>query len=843
MIQAASVTVHASAAPALPKEPWVQAVMESGVWVHTASRDVEAHRQHAARLTERLAAVRDTAEQRIAGDPWADPGFAARFADRVEWLLGEPDGALDLYPAEAGVLVLLPYLYQVHQLLLVASRTEVGPTDLRLWPRATGWRAGYQSFLAGHDLLVNRAELRPEATPAIGWWLYRRWLAQEEKGADRLADLVAELAPESGPLTEALSPRRLARILAGLRLGSDVCNPEHLGQLEADELLPGPGRQRIRERRAGLLLAVAYGAAIEPAVLPDTVVEHIGVPNAIELDGVRRTLAGMAWGGSPELPVLKAVCEHEAVLEALREHAERLDGLLLAVGRVVSDRIAQPMPPLPTRLSADGLVPAEGTFTSGARFRLDDRRVRGLLTGTQLYKDRGLAVRELYQNALDACRYRRARTQYLERSGRPFHQYEGRIDFVQGMDENGREYLECVDDGIGMGEAELRGVFSRAGARFAEQPDFLLEQAQWERVEPPVRLHPNSRFGIGVLSYFMLADEIRVTSCRMGLDGVPGSLVEAHILGPNHLFRIVEKSERGSRPGTRVRLYLRDRRRSWSGLDTLAGVLNIAEFHTTAEHGGRRKAWAPGVFQQPGAGTSGGWVDGDLVEWDDSPQGAQVIWCEYGGVLLVDGLQIEPQQRVGVLSGLRGVVVNLSGDHAPRHLSTDRLRVLDDVSVQVEELLMAAAPTLVTSGATFLTLGWMEEVAKSSPRTADLVAEAAFEAGGRVRYPRAGDGTRRSRLLPYGPEASRRLATAESQLVAFNRGVPLHPRPHPALADARPPRHPIDTRARRAGTGAGRAARCGDGPAVGSGVAHRESQRVRAGPAVRRFQFCPAARL
>ncbi|MFF9346981.1 ATP-binding protein [Streptomyces sp. NPDC014734] len=742
VIQAASVTVRAPVEPAESTEPWVRAVLRSGVWAHAAPRDVEAHLKHAARLAGRLATVRDEAEQRIAGDAWADPGFAARFADRVEWLLGEPDGALDLHPAEAGMLVLLPYLYQTHQLLLVASRLEVDPTDLRPRPGATGWRAEYQSFLAGHDLLVNRTGLRPEAAPAIGWWLYHRWLAQEAKGVDLLAALTtgtsepsgtsepngtgesAGTTVGSGPLAEVLSTRRLLRMFAGLRLASDVCNAEHLGQLEADELLPGPGRQRIRERRASLLLAVAYGAAIELTVLPDTVVEHTGVPNAVELDGVRRTLDGIAWGGSPELPVLKAVCEHEAVVEALREHAERLDGLLLAVGRVVPDRISQPMPPLPARISGDGVVPAEGTFTSGARFRLDDRRVRGLLTGTQLYKDRGLAVRELYQNALDACRYRRARTQFLERSGRPFHPYEGRIDFVQAVDEDGREYLECVDDGIGMGEAELRGVFSSAGARFAEQPDFLLEQAEWERVEPPVRLHPNSRFGIGVLSYFMLADEIRVTSCRMGPDGVAGPLVEAHVLGPNHLFRIVETAERGTRPGTRVRLYLQERRRSWSCLDALAGVLRIAEFRTTVEHGGRRKAWEAGVFQPSDSRTAG-----DLVEWEDSPPGARVIWCEHGGVLLVDGLQIEPRREVGVLSGVRGVVVDLSGDHAPRQLSTDRLMVLSDVSAQVEALLTAAAPVLVTSGAEFLTLHWMQEVADSSPRTADLVAEAALEAG------------------------------------------------------------------------------------------------------------------
>lgn len=61
-------------------------------------------------------------------------------------------------------------------------------------------------------------------------------------------------------------------------------------------------------------------------------------------------------------------------------------------------------------------------------------------------------------------------------------------------------------------------------------------------------------------------------------------------------------------------------------------------------------------------------------------------------MLLVDGLRIEPGRKVGVLSGPRGVVVNLSGEHAPRNLSTDRLTVLDDVSAQVEQLLTAAAP-------------------------------------------------------------------------------------------------------------------------------------------------------
>ncbi|MES9505779.1 hypothetical protein ABWJ92_05120 [Streptomyces sp. NPDC000609] len=56
--------------------------------------------------------------------------------------------------------------------------------------------------------------------------------------------------------------------------------------------------------------------------------------------------------------------------------------------------------------------------------------------------------------------------------------------------------------------------------------------------------------------------------------------------------------------------------------------------------------------------------------------------------------------------------------------------MLTDVSPQVEELLTAAAPALATSGAKFLTPKWMQEVADSSPRTADLVAEAVSGAGG-----------------------------------------------------------------------------------------------------------------
>ncbi|CAM5658453.1 Chaperone protein HtpG [Streptomyces alboniger] len=142
--------------------------------------------------------------------------------------------------------------------------------------------------------------------------------------------------------------------------------------------------------------------------------------------------------------------------------------------------------------------------------------------GTHLYEDRGVAIRELYQNALDALRYRAARYEYLGYRTGASVPWQGSIEFVQGVDDHGRAFLDCVDNGIGMGEEELRTCFSRVGVRFASQPEFVREKSEWERCNPPVRMYPNSRFGIGVMSYFMLANEIEVTTCRMDQRGAAG---------------------------------------------------------------------------------------------------------------------------------------------------------------------------------------------------------------------------------------------------------------------------------------------------------------------------------
>ncbi len=390
----------------------------------------------------------------------------------------------------------------------------------------------------------------------------------------------------------------------------------------------------------------------------------------------------------------------------------------------------------------DRTAPGPSTYAEGlegdkrlaslGRFTLPEDSIRELLMGTQLYQDSGLAVRELYQNALDACRYRSARREYLSRTNGLSDLWQGRIEFTQGVDEQGRAFLDCVDNGIGMGEEELRTSFSRVGLRFPELPEFREEKAQWEACEPPVQMYPNSRFGIGVMSYFMLADEIDVTTCRMDPQGFPGPELKMTVPSPGQPARITRVRAQGTIPGTRVRLFLRDERNAPSCVDVLEKVLGIAEYTTTARHGDRSASWQPHeLWPRKKAPRHHNVIDvrGRVVH----TLAGQVVWCESGGALLADGLLVQPSVRHGVFANsrrrnaLHGVVINLTGSPTPPALSVDRKQIVGDVSHEAESLVTRASRELVTTQRDFVTHHWLESMARQSPRLAEIVARAASE--------------------------------------------------------------------------------------------------------------------
>ncbi|MGM1058441.1 wHTH domain-containing protein [Saccharothrix sp. Mg75] len=729
--------------PASPADPWVDLAVRAEAWAHVkAERDTADLRDRIAFVAGGLGEVRRRAVDVLGDDPWLDTSQAERFAKRIGWLLKQKLGTTSLLldPAEAALLAVVPLLNDTLWCAAAAKLSAIDPVDLARH-RAEGDRADYQDHLAENSRLVDRALLpalpdRPNARREIGWWLFNRWVRQRAELVKPRAvgALLAEVGVVEAGLGEVLSTDRVRELLHGLRLEPQaLCGTDRLNRITHQDTLYGgePDEEHVRVPLLGLLLAVAHTTSVPITDLSDTIPWHLGIPAPVDVDRLHRAVAKAVWVPEADNLVLKADCQHGAVIEALREHTVRVDSLLDAVRRAAEvHSTLTVLGQLPARASASGVDAARDAdgrpeFSGWSRFSLDDDRVRELLMGEQLYRDRNLAVRELYQNALDACRYRRAREQYLHRTACRATTWEGRILFTQGVEENGRAYLECADNGIGMGEPELKGVFARAGARFADLAEFRDEQADWNSLDPPVELFPNSRFGIGVLSYFMLADEITVTTCRAArTGGRPGRTLRATISGPGHLFQIQPVADRAE-PGTTIRLYLRNAGRT-SCVQVLRQVLGIAEFDTVASHDAEHERWEPGVFKgrrrQPWE-QHGINAHGILIP----AVGGQVVWCEWGGALLVDGLLAHPDLRHGVLAGpdddspFTGCVVNLTGKAAPR-LSVDRTKVVDDVAAAVEDLLVRGVDEMTDSATPMPTLQWMSEVGWWIPRLADIAS-------------------------------------------------------------------------------------------------------------------------
>ncbi|MGW5868739.1 HD domain-containing protein [Streptomyces sp. NPDC055239] len=716
--------------------PWIRSVAQHPVWQRTRPGPArEALHELCGTLASGLAAGYETAAAALRDDPWHDSELALRTHDRLGFLTHRLADDVELSPSEAALAVLLPLVEQTFWAQEADRRRDVLADDGK-GPAPD--RDRFRKFAQGFPRIKRRlraleqAKVTDGSVERIRWWLYHRWLIQQPEvyAAESLKLLVSVPANASEHprwVTESLSEKRLMRFLQEHR-AAPFATARGDGLHDHDTVAASaPDEHEVREPLVAALTKAAYAMAVDPVDLPEIVVEHLGISDNVKLDELLTTVRGSDWRTSGTGRSLNAVCGHPAVQIALREHASRVDGLLRDINKANNPTLA-PLAGLPpyadgSRVRLGGNTPDQ--LSSGIRFQLAEDRVQELLMGEELYGERELAVRELYQNALDAVRYADCRTQFLRRTGRTSVSWEGRIEFVQGVGEDGRPYLECRDNGIGMGIDELSNVFSQGGARFVDLPEYIEEQAAWaELPEPKIELHPNSRFGIGVLSYFMLADEIVVRTCRMGRDGRPGRLLQVSIAGPGNLFR-VEDLRPGDASGTTVRLLLPQTGAPVSCVTALQKVLWVAPYRTTAEHGSRQHEWRPGEPSPIGMELhlTSSWVTlrgGGVCFPSDDPN---LWWVDSRGWVLADGVYASTDNLMQRTSPY-GALVNLHGEHRPE-LTVDRRNLRSFDRNHVEERMTAAVPSLFAPGTPLPTAQWLSRVSEHSVSFGDRVAEEA----------------------------------------------------------------------------------------------------------------------
>jgi hypothetical protein len=149
-------------------------------------------------------------------------------------------------------------------------------------------------------------------------------------------------------------------------------------------------------------------------------------------------------------------------------------------------------------ISVRSRVRSVGYVFKDMALSLNQPRIMSLLMGERLYANPAVAVRELVENAIDACSAR----QRLEGDG-----YSARIGVRLWEDDSGARWIEVQDNGIGMDEYVLSEFFLKLGNSYYGSPEFSRLIGSGRVSE---RFVPISRFGIGLVSVFLLGDTLEV---------------------------------------------------------------------------------------------------------------------------------------------------------------------------------------------------------------------------------------------------------------------------------------------------------------------------------------------
>lgn len=211
-------------------------------------------------------------------------------------------------------------------------------------------------------------------------------------------------------------------------------------------------------------------------------------------------------------------------------------------------------------------------------FVLNQSKILELLMGIQLYKDEYLCLRELYQNSLDA-------TKCIIAINKQNGVHEDlTIEFgigeeaIEGVN---RKYLYCLDHGTGMNRYIIEKFLLRIGNSYYKSKDFNRKNTEWG-----FEVNPISQFGIGILSCYMLADKIGITTVYCENNETNSFILE----GINEHFYYMNApefdTERIGKHGTIVKLYLKDKFSSLNNqyIEKLPILIGKAQSMSTKEY-------------------------------------------------------------------------------------------------------------------------------------------------------------------------------------------------------------------------------------------------------------------
>lgn len=192
------------------------------------------------------------------------------------------------------------------------------------------------------------------------------------------------------------------------------------------------------------------------------------------------------------------------------------------------------------------------------KFELDDNRVYQLLMGGAIYENPLVAVRELVQNAVDACKLKDALIQMYEPRSIPNTTDRITIRYEEPTEKCQEPKLTITDTGTGMDKWLLENYFLKVGTSYYNSSDFKKIRMQIRAKHKKLDFAPISEFGIGFLSCFLLADRLKLDTAMW--ESIRGDTLKRTLIidGPTRLIRLSEYKNEGLKrfKGTSVTLYI-----------------------------------------------------------------------------------------------------------------------------------------------------------------------------------------------------------------------------------------------------------------------------------------------
>jgi hypothetical protein len=469
-----------------------------------------------------------------------------------------PSSTLDgLGPLELGGLMLAAGLHdigmappeeEVRELLDIPQDGEkVGPVSAN--------RQRYKAFREGFPaILARQRELREQGKHSQA----------QELEAYILSNYLRDTHAERGKclVFERFGQKLVYGNFSFAASLADVCashaeDPTSLDHLRCYELVRQPG-EYVNWRFIAVVLRLADILDFDAERTPAVLFEHLSIRDNVSVREWRKHGAVHGWDIEPGRIALAARCPDPVIEKCIRQSALDIDrelraarGVLAAMHYPACEDMRQRYSlDLPAEVDTRDVGPEQGPKGPVYRyvdlaFCLDEQSIMSLMMGLNLYGNRLLFLRELLQNAVDACRHRKALHEALRRADG----YTPRIA-VELCYESGKWFLAVEDNGMGMDEEILTKHFAQIGSSYYRSLRFVQERA-WSGMA----FEPISTFGIGVLSVFMVADQMRVQTRRLPLNLCHvAPALDVEIVGPAGLFWF-RRSER-EEPGTRIVLTL-----------------------------------------------------------------------------------------------------------------------------------------------------------------------------------------------------------------------------------------------------------------------------------------------